>query len=54
MQDFESDLSSLSAKRDLNRRQMLATSLAVGFAAAVQPVCAQTAITTDSNGPDGG
>jgi carboxymethylenebutenolidase len=50
MQDFESDLSSLSAKRDLNRRQMLATSLAVGFAAAVQPVCAQTAITTDSNG----
>jgi carboxymethylenebutenolidase len=50
MQDFESDLSSLSAKRDLDRRQMLATSLAVGFAAAVQPVCAQTAITTDSNG----
>ena len=50
MQDFESDLSSPSAKRDLNRRQMLATSLAVGFAAAVQPVCAQTAITTDSNG----
>jgi carboxymethylenebutenolidase len=50
MQDFESDLSSLSAKRDLDRRQMLVTSLAVGFAAAVQPVCAQTAITTDSNG----
>jgi carboxymethylenebutenolidase len=50
MQDFESDLSSLSAKRNLDRRQMLATSLAVGFAAAVQPVCAQTAITTDSNG----
>jgi carboxymethylenebutenolidase len=50
MQNFESDLSSLSAKRNLDRRQMLATSLAVGFAAAVQPVCAQTAITTDSNG----
>jgi carboxymethylenebutenolidase len=50
MQDFESDLSSLSAKRNPDRRQMLATSLAVGFAAAVQPVCAQTAITTDSNG----
>jgi carboxymethylenebutenolidase len=50
MQNFESDLSSLSAKRDLDRRQMLATSLAVGFAAAVQPVCAQTAIMTDSNG----
>jgi carboxymethylenebutenolidase len=41
---------SLSAKCDFNRRQMLATSLAVGFAAAVQPVCAQTAIATDSNG----
>jgi carboxymethylenebutenolidase len=50
MQDFESDLSSLSAKPNLDRRQMLATSLAVGFAAAVQPVCAQTAITTDANG----
>jgi carboxymethylenebutenolidase len=50
MQDFESDLSSLSAKRNPDRRQMLATSLAVGFAAAVQPVCAQTAITTDSSG----
>ena len=50
MQSFESDLSSLSAKRNLDRRQMLATSLAVGFAAAVQPVCAQTAITTDSSG----
>ena len=54
MQDFESDLASLSAKRDFNRRQMLATSLAAGFAAAVQPVCAQTAITTDSNGLDAG
>ena len=50
MRNFESDLTSFSAKRDFNRRQMLATSLAVGFAAAVQPVCAQTAITTDSNG----
>ena len=50
MQDFESDLTSLSAKRDFNRRQMLATGLAVGFAAAVQPVCAQTAITTDAAG----
>jgi carboxymethylenebutenolidase len=50
MHDFESDLMSLSAARDFSRRQMLATSLAVGFAAAVEPVCAQTAITTDANG----
>jgi len=50
MQDFESDLTSLSGKRDYDRRQMLATSLAVGFAAAVQPVCAQTAISTNTNG----
>ena len=50
MHDFESDLMSLSAVRDFSRRQMLATSLAVGFAAAVEPVCAQTAITTDANG----
>jgi len=54
MHDFESDKRSLSAKRDLDRRQMLATSLAVGFAAAVQPVCAQTAITTDSDGLEAG
>jgi len=54
MQDFESDLTSLSAKRDFNRRQMLATGLAVGFAAAVQPVCAQTAITTDAAGLEAG
>jgi carboxymethylenebutenolidase len=54
MREFESDMSSLSAKRDFDRRQMLATSLAVGFAAAVQPVCAQTAITTDSNGLEAG
>jgi carboxymethylenebutenolidase len=50
MHDFESDLMSLSAACDFSRRQMLATSLAVGFAAAVEPVCAQTAITTDANG----
>ncbi|HLU00271.1 MAG TPA: dienelactone hydrolase family protein [Burkholderiaceae bacterium] len=34
----------------LNRRGFLATSLAVGFAAAAGPVAAQTAIETDSDG----
>ena len=54
MREFQSDMSSLSGKRDLDRRQMLATSLAVGFAAAVLPVCAQTAITTGTNGLEAG
>ena len=52
MQDFESDLSSLSAKRNPDRRQMLATSLAVGFAAAVQPVVRADGDHDRHRGPD--
>ena len=50
MDEFENDRRSLSAKDDLDRRQMLVTSLAAGFAAAVHPVAAQTAIKTDTAG----
>jgi len=35
---------------DVSRRGFVVTSLASGFALAVQPVCAQTMITTDTNG----
>jgi carboxymethylenebutenolidase len=35
---------------DLSRRQFMVTSLAVGFAAAVRPVQAQTVVTTDTAG----
>jgi len=50
MQDFESDRLSLSPNLAPSRRQMLTAGLASGFAVAVQPVCAQTMITTDANG----
>jgi carboxymethylenebutenolidase len=43
------DLLSLSPRMDLTRRAMLVTSLATGFALAVQPVAAQT-ITTGTEG----
>ena len=43
------DLDSLLDKRSLTRRQVLVTSLATGFALAVQPVGAQT-LTTDTAG----
>jgi len=33
-----------------NRREFMVKKLAVGFALAVQPICAQTAITTDATG----
>jgi carboxymethylenebutenolidase len=41
---------SLVPPTDVSRRGFVVTSLASGFALAVQPVCAQTVITTDSNG----
>jgi carboxymethylenebutenolidase len=41
---------SLVPPTDVSRRGFVVTSLASGFALAVQPVCAQTMITTDSNG----
>jgi len=50
MDDFDSDRRSLTPKRDIDRRQVLTASLAAGFAAAVHPVAAETAITTDTAG----
>ncbi|HXW23668.1 MAG TPA: dienelactone hydrolase family protein [Xanthobacteraceae bacterium] len=41
---------SLMPPTDVSRRGFVVTSLASGFALAVQPVCAQTMITTDTNG----
>jgi carboxymethylenebutenolidase len=43
------DLTALDAKTALTRREFVVTTLATGFALAVQPVSAQT-ITTDANG----
>lgn len=50
MRNFESDRLSLCAAPSLDRRQMLTASLAAGFAAAVRPAAAQTAIVTDAKG----
>jgi len=47
------DLLSLMPKRDYNRRDFVVTSLAAGFAMAVQPVSAET-ITTDTRGIEAG
>src|SRR5919108_4945392 len=54
MQEFEHDRLSLSPKLDFSRREMLVTTLATGFAVAVQPVAAQTTIKTDTVGLDAG
>jgi carboxymethylenebutenolidase len=43
------DLTRLTPKTDFTRREFVVTTLATGFALAVQPVSAQT-ITTDTNG----
>ena len=52
--NFEADQRSLSPKIDFTRRGMLVTTLATGFAASVQPVMAQTVITTDTSGLEAG
>lgn len=44
------ELDSLLGRTELTRREMLVTSLAVGFAAAALPVRADTVVTTDANG----
>lgn len=44
------DIISLMPKTDFTRRKFIITSLAAGFAVAVQPIVAQTTITTDTNG----
>ncbi|MFO1407971.1 MAG: dienelactone hydrolase family protein [Steroidobacteraceae bacterium] len=43
-------LDSLTGKAALTRRDVMVTTLAVGFAAAAGPVAADTVITTDTNG----
>jgi carboxymethylenebutenolidase len=49
------DLLALVTNREtLTRREFVAGSLAAGFALAVQPVCAQTMITTDTRGINAG
>jgi carboxymethylenebutenolidase len=44
------DVRSLLTPTDLTRRGFVVTSVVSGFAAAVQPVCAQTMIVTDAKG----
>ncbi len=48
------DLLSLMPTTEMTRRRFVVTSLAAGFALAVQPVSAQTVITTDSQGLEAG
>ena len=49
------DLLALVTNREtVTRRDFVAGSLATGFALAVQPVCAQTMITTDTAGLSAG
>lgn len=52
--NFAADAASLAPKTDFSRRSMMVTTLATGFAAAVQPVMAQTTITTDATGLEAG
>ncbi len=50
---MQSDLTSLISKADFTRREFVVTTLAAGFALAVQPVSAET-ITTDTKGLEAG
>jgi carboxymethylenebutenolidase len=50
---MSNDLTSLAPRLDFSRRNFVVTSLAAGFAMAVQPVSAQT-ITTDTRGLEAG
>ncbi len=51
---LQDQLLSLMPKTDFTRREFVVTTLAAGFALAVQPVAAQTVITTDANGLEAG
>jgi carboxymethylenebutenolidase len=53
MHGFDADLRSLAGRVALSRREVVVTSLAAGFALAVQPVSAETII-TDSSGLEAG
>ena len=48
------DLLSLLPRPEVTRREFVVTSLAAGFALAVQPIAAQTTITTDTKGLEAG
>ncbi len=48
--DLEADRRSLAPRLDLSRRALLAATLAGSFAVAVQPIAAETVVTTDATG----
>lgn len=48
------DLTGLMPKTEFTRREFVVTSLAAGFCLAVQPIAAQTVITTDTAGLEAG
>lgn len=48
-QDLQADIANVFSRVELNRRHMMVSSLAAGFALAVQPISAET-ITTSSEG----
>jgi len=52
--DLDLDRMSLSPKADFSRREMMTTTLATGFALVVQPVAAQTVVSTDTTGLEAG
>lgn len=54
LKNFAADMSSLFPAQALSRRDALAATLASGFALAVQPVAAQTVITTSADGLEAG
>lgn len=47
---IEQEIDSLAPARDYSRRDFVRTSVGSGFAAAALPICAQTAIKTDTSG----
>lgn len=47
---IEQEIDSLAPSRDFSRRDFVRTSVGSGFAAAALPICAQTAIKTDTTG----
>ena len=51
---MQDQLLSLMPKTEFTRREFVVTTLAAGFALAVQPVAAQSVITTDTNGLEAG
>ena len=54
MDGLQTTLQGLLPKADFSRRDFVMTSLTTGFALSVQPVMAQTVITTDANGLEAG